>query len=138
MRIFRPCLLGLAAVAAALAVAPSQAQTTYTSTTALAVSPTSVGYGQSTNATATATVTSSNGNSPASGTVTFYLGTTPLATETLANGVASVTGNPSSLALGVYPVTAVYNGNAQTSGSTSAVVDFYVKNASTTAFSIAP
>ena len=133
MRISLLCRAVFATVALALSVAQAQ---TYTSTTTLAVSPSSVARGA--NATATATVTSSNGNSAAAGTVTFYLGTTALATETLAHGMASVTGNSGDVAVGVYPVKAVYNGNAQTSGSTSAVVNFFVKNTTATAFQIAP
>jgi len=122
----------------ACSAARAQVQPAFTSTTMLAVSPSAVAYAVSATATATASVISSNGNSPATGTVSFYLGTTLLATATLANGSASFSGNPSGLAVGVYPVTAVYNGNSQTSGSTSAVVDFSVKYKTATTFSVAP
>ena len=54
------------------------------------------------------------------GAVTFYDGGTALDTETVVNGQASFT--TSSLALGDHSITAVYSGNNNYAGSTSAVL----------------
>jgi Bacterial Ig-like domain (group 3) len=63
------------------------------------------------------------------GSVTFLDGTTPLAASTLSGGAATLT--VSSLAMGTHSITAVYSGDANFLGSTSAmlsqsVIDFGV------------
>jgi len=96
------------------------------STTALASSATTSVSGQS--VTFTATVTPS----AATGTVSFYDGTstTPLATETLSSGVATYP--TSSLAVGTHSITAVYSGDTTYATSTSGAVPLTVSKASTT------
>jgi len=79
----------------------------------------------------TATVASSGGGVNPAGTVTFFDGSTPLATSLLsASGVAGYTS--STLANGTHQITAVYNGSASTQvqGSTSPVVNQDVQAAS--------
>jgi hypothetical protein len=56
---------------------------------------------------------------PATGTVTFYEGSTALGTGTIANGVATLT--TSTLVVGTHPVTAAYSGDADYNSGTSAV-----------------
>jgi uncharacterized repeat protein (TIGR03803 family) len=66
----------------------------------------------------TATVTSSTAKP--TGTVTFKDGNTTLGTGTLGNGMANF--NTSTLSVGSHNITAVYAGNADMTGSTSAVL----------------
>jgi Bacterial Ig-like domain (group 3)/Divergent InlB B-repeat domain/Abnormal spindle-like microcephaly-assoc'd, ASPM-SPD-2-Hydin/NHL repeat len=66
----------------------------------------------------TATVTSPT--TKPTGTVTFMDGSTALGTETLASGKASY--STSTLSVGSHNITAVYAGNADCTGSTSAVL----------------
>jgi subtilisin-like proprotein convertase family protein/plastocyanin len=77
----------------------------------------------------TATVTSSGGT-PA-GTVTFKDGLATLGTTSL-NGAGVATFSTSSLAVGSHSITAVYNGNANFSTSTSPALTQTVNQASTT------
>ncbi len=79
----------------------------------LATSSTSVGTGVSFTLTATVPAT-------ATGTVTFNNGTTALGTGTIANGVATLT--TSIATAGTYTITAVYGGDTNFTGSTSAGV----------------
>jgi len=82
----------------------------------------------------TATVTASSGMPPNGETVTFYNGSTVLATAALSAGVASWT--TSSLPAGIYNVTAGYPGDANFGASTSAslrqVVNSTTRSATTT------
>jgi hypothetical protein len=79
----------------------------------------------------TATITpSSAGSFTAGGTVTFYDGNTPLGTPVpVTAGKAALT--TSSLPLGNHPITAVYTGDANFSGSSSVVLTQVVNQPST-------
>ena len=70
------------------------------------------------------------------GTVTFYDGTTVLRTVAVSGGVAKFTTN--ALASGMHSITAVYGGNSNFSGSTSAPVNQVVLVATTTILSSSP
>ena len=98
-----------------------------TSTTALVSSQNPSSYDQS--VTFTATVVPEFSGTPA-GTVTFKNGTATLGSATLSNGVASFT--TTKLAVSTATVTAVYNGSASFTGSTSAALSQVVNQASTT------
>lgn len=100
--------------------------TTASSSTSLSSSSPDTGFGQS--VTFTAAVSSSVG-SP-SGTVTFMDGSTALGTGTLSNGQATFT--TSSLAVGSHAITAVYGGDSNFQGSTSATMVESVAAASST------
>jgi uncharacterized delta-60 repeat protein len=106
-----------------LAVARFQGQAP--TTTTLASSTTSVAAGQPVALTATV---STAGLSAPSGTVEFYDGTTWLGSGTLAviNGVTTATFTISTLAVGTHKVRAVYDGDAQNQGSTSADLSLVV------------
>jgi hypothetical protein len=77
----------------------------------------------------TATVTTANG-ATATGTVKFLDGTTLLATQTLAAGVATYT--TSSLSVGSHMITAVYSGDTNDVTSTSTVLSESIIDAGTT------
>ena len=68
----------------------------------------------------TATITTPSGTAPTDGTVTFYDGTTVLATASL-SGSSTVTLYTPALGLGVHQVTASYSGDAYFAGSRSGV-----------------
>jgi hypothetical protein len=78
--------------------------------------------------TLTAAVSSSAGAPPNGENVTFMSGTTTLGTATLTSGVASLT--TMSLPVGTDSITAVYGGDSDFSGSTSAAVSQTVNKAS--------
>jgi hypothetical protein len=80
-----------------------------------------------------ATVTTSTG-ATAAGSVTFYDGVSTVSTATL-NGSGVAAWSTVYAAGGVHPMSAVYNGNTSTLGSTSAVLNEYVNPAK---FSFAP
>ncbi len=84
------------------------------STTALSASSTTLTLGQSVTFTASVTPAA------ATGSVQFLDGATMLATASVANG--SVTFSTSSLAVGSRSITAVYNGDGNDAGSSSAAV----------------
>ena len=71
------------------------------------------------------------GSGTPTGSVTFYDGTTAIDTETVSGGVARFT--TSSLALGGHPISAVYVGDPDFTGSTSSTVTETIKQASPTA-----
>ena len=77
----------------------------------------------------TATVQAGTGNS-ASGTITFFDGSTSLGTATVSNNSAQF--STSNLAPGSHSVTAVYGGNADFTGSTSAALTETVNQITTT------
>ena len=84
---------------------------------AFATSASSIDFG--TADTLTATLTSSLPNRPAAtGTVSFYDGTTPLGTAALSSGTAALT--VSSLAVGTHKIDAVYSGDTNFNPATSA------------------
>jgi LPXTG-motif cell wall-anchored protein len=91
--------------------------------TALSVSPNPAVAGQS--ITFSAQVTASSGSTEPTGTVTFMNGTAQLGTGTVnSSGVATY--STSSLSAGSYPITAVYSGDSNYSGSTSSAVTLVV------------
>ncbi|WP_018681814.1 ExeM/NucH family extracellular endonuclease [Actinokineospora enzanensis] len=96
------------------------------STTRLTATPNPVAVGDPTTLTATVT-----GPVPATGSVRFLDGTTVLGDAALVDGSASLS---ATLAVGNHPVTAVYSGNPNLAGSTSAEVrvDVPAKAATTT------
>ncbi|WP_271582961.1 Ig-like domain repeat protein [Bradyrhizobium sp. CCBAU 45389] len=100
---------------------------TSTTTTALTSSPNPSGLGQS--VTFTATVTAPSGMP--TGTVTFKDGATTLGTGALAGGVATF--STSALAAGSHSITAVYPGDVNNAGSTSAALTQAVNQSATTA-----
>ncbi|MDB5058896.1 MAG: hypothetical protein JWO59_2368, partial [Chloroflexi bacterium] len=86
--------------------------------TSLTSAPNPSVFGQPVTLTANVTVVPPGAGTP-SGTVSFFDGATLLGTGALSNGVATLT--TSSLAAGSRALTAVYNGDANDSGSTSPV-----------------
>ncbi len=94
-----------------------------TTTTTLTSSTTNATFGASITLTATVVSTS------ATGTVTFYDGTTQLGTATLTSGIATYP--TSSLADGTHTLTAVYGGDTTYNGSTSAVITVVISAALT-------
>jgi hypothetical protein len=76
----------------------------------------------------TATVTRTGGSGTPTGTVTFSVGTTNLATKTLnASGVASYSAATNGVGAGTYPVVAKYNGDTIDVASTSNTVNVQVQ-----------
>jgi hypothetical protein len=97
-------------------------------TTSLMATPNPVAVGQT--LTLTATVEGSGSTAPG-GTISFMNGSTLLGTANLnSSGVATLT--TSSLAAGIYNLTAQYGGNANFLSSTSAAVSVTVGNQATT------
>jgi len=103
----------------------SSASTSGSTTTTVTPSATSAVYG--TSITLTATVSPSG----ATGTITFYDGSTSLGTGTLSSGSASI--STSALAVGTHSITASYGGSSSYSSSTSSAVTVTITSASTTA-----
>lgn len=94
-----------------------------TTTTALTVTPNPAVAGQT--VTLTAQVTTASGSTAPTGTVSFMNGSTQLGTGSLnSSGVATYT--TSSLSASSYPITAVYSGDTNYSGSTSSAVTLVV------------
>ena len=107
----------------------SQAQaSTSTTISAASANPNPSTYGQALIFTATVKNISGTGGTP-TGTVTFYCGSTSLATHSLVNGKVSF--SDSALPAGSDLITATYNGSANFSGSSSAAVSQTVNQAST-------
>ena len=102
-------------------------------TTTLISSPNPANFGASVTFTATVTTV---GTHPPTGTVTFNDGTASLGTGTL-NGSQVATFPTSSLTVGTHSITAVYGGDANNAGSTSAVLSQVIV-APAFAFSIQP
>jgi Domain of unknown function (DUF4082)/Bacterial Ig-like domain (group 3)/Bacterial Ig-like domain/Bacterial Ig domain len=102
-------------------------QTLGQTTTALASSVNPSTAGQS--VTFTATVAPTSGGGTPTGQVTFMDGATTLGTGTLSGGVATFT--TSALSAGTRSITAVYNGDSNYGGSTSAVLSQVVNQGST-------
>src|SRR5208337_2409742 len=86
-------------------------------TTSLVLSPSSIPVGSIGPIVMTATVTSGGGTP--TGSVTYFNGSTQIGTATLMGGVGTFNYNPSSLAVGIYSITAVYSGDSNFSASTS-------------------
>jgi large repetitive protein len=109
-----------------LSAALSQTVNVASSTTALVASANPSIAGKA--LTLTAMVTTNGGT--AAGTVNFYNGTTLLGAGTL-NGAGAATFTSSTLPVGAYSITAVYAGDANDTGSTSAVLALSVIQATT-------
>ncbi|MGO9540968.1 MAG: choice-of-anchor tandem repeat GloVer-containing protein [Terriglobales bacterium] len=88
-------------------------------TTSLTLSPASVPVGSVGPIVMTATVTPVSGNGTPTGTLTYFNGSTQVGTATLSGGVGTFNYNPSSLAVGIYSITAVYSGDSMFSASSS-------------------
>jgi len=86
-------------------------------TTSLVLSPSSIPVGSVGPIVMTASVTSGSGTP--TGSVTFFNGSAQIGTATLTGGVGTFNYNPSSLAVGIYSITAVYSGDSNFSASTS-------------------
>ncbi len=127
--------LGGVVIAATLSFAPfalqgcggggSSVSTSGATTTTVTPSATSAASGTS------VTLTAAVSPSGATGTITFYDGSTSLGTGTLASGSASLA--TSTLSVGAHSITAVYGGNSSYTTSTSAAVTVTITAASTTA-----
>src|SRR6202008_4776907 len=72
----------------------------------------------------------SSAGTTATGSVSFFDGSTSLGSATLSSNSAQLT--VSALAVGTHSVTAAYAGNANLSGSTSAAISQVVNGAATT------
>ena len=88
-------------------------------TTTLTLTPPNVPVGSVGPIVMTATVTPVSGSGTPTGTVTYFNGSTQIGTATLSGGVGTFNYNPSSLAVGLYSITAVYSGDSNFSASTS-------------------
>jgi YVTN family beta-propeller protein len=88
-------------------------------TTTLTLVPSSVPVGSVGPIVMTATVTPVSGGGTPTGSVTYFNGSTQIGTATLSGGVGTLNYNPSSLAVGIYSITAVYSGDSNFSASTS-------------------
>jgi uncharacterized repeat protein (TIGR03803 family)/YVTN family beta-propeller protein len=88
-------------------------------TTILTLMPSSIPVGSVGPIVMTATVTPVSGGGTPTGTATFFNGSTQVGTATLSGGVGTFNYNPSSLAVGIYSITAVYSGDSVFSASTS-------------------
>lgn len=98
-----------------------------TGATTLSVTPSATSATSGTSITLTATISPTG----ATGTITFYDGTTSLGTATLASGSASLA--TSALAVGTHSITASYGGSTSYTASTSSAVTVTVTAASLTA-----
>jgi uncharacterized repeat protein (TIGR03803 family) len=96
-------------------------------TTAVTATPNPVVIGQSVVLSATVI----GGSAPATGTVTFYYGSTVLGSGTVNSQVASYSASTAGIPPGTYGVTAQYFGDSTYSGSTSAPVPITVVAAPT-------
>jgi uncharacterized repeat protein (TIGR03803 family) len=101
-----------------------------TTTTALTYSPTPLSVGQTVSL--KATVSHASGSATPTGTVTFSVGSTVLATETVSSGVATLTAPTSAYAPGAYPIVATYSGDTNYTGSASAATTVTLNKAATT------
>ncbi len=88
-------------------------------TTSLTLTPPSVTVGSAGPIVMTATVIPVSGIGTPTGVVTYFNGSTQIGTANLSGGVGIFNYNPSSLAVGIYSITAVYTGDDMFSGSTS-------------------
>lgn len=125
-------LLAMTSIAAAAgcggsgaAVAAASAASTGTTATTTVLAASSTAVAQAASVTLTATVTPS----AATGTVTFYDGTTSLGTATLSSGVAKLATSFSTT--GAQSLTAVYGGSSTYAASTSAAISVTVTASST-------
>jgi hypothetical protein len=108
----------------------AQTVNTAASSTAVVSSQNPTVFGQTVTFTATVTPVAPATGTP-TGSVTFRNGTTTIGTGTLSGGVATF--STSSLAIGNRSITAVYGGDINFAGSTSAAVTQTINKATTTA-----
>jgi uncharacterized repeat protein (TIGR03803 family) len=95
--------------------------------TALTASPTSVTPPASVTLTATVKRSTSGATGTPTGSVTFSVGSTTLATVKLSSGVATLKASSAGQSAGSYPITAKYTGDASDVASTSSTVTVTVK-----------
>ncbi len=88
-------------------------------TTSLTLVPSNISVGSVGPIAMTATVAPVSGGGTPTGSVTYFNGSTQVGTATLSGGVGTFNYNPSSLAVGIYSITAVYSGDSAFSASTS-------------------
>ena len=107
---------------------------------ALTVVPAQINPGSSTPVTLTATVTTSIGSGTPTGMITFFNGSNQLpgSPVTLSNGTTTLSYSVTSLAAGIYPITAKYSGDANFAAGTSAAIDLTVGNTTATSLSFSP
>lgn len=99
------------------------------STTTLTLTPSSIAAGSVGPVVMTATVAPQSGSGTPTGTVAYFNGSTQVGTATLNGGVAQFNFNPSSLAVGLYSITAVYGGDNTFAGSTSQSQTLFITQA---------
>ncbi|MGB7862147.1 MAG: choice-of-anchor tandem repeat GloVer-containing protein [Candidatus Sulfotelmatobacter sp.] len=107
----------------------------------LSLSPASVTVGSSGPVAMTATVAPTSGSGTPTGVVAFFNGSSEVGSLNLTSGAASFYYNPSGLALGTYPITAIYSGDGTFATSTSSAQTLTVNSlslAATPTFSPAP
>jgi hypothetical protein len=110
------------------------ASSTTATTTTLTLAPTSVTVGSSGPVEMTAKVAPTTGTGTPTGSVNFFVnGGTAVGSGTLSSGTATFNYNPSTLAVGPYPVTAQYGGDTNFSSSTSTAQQLTVTASGTTA-----
>lgn len=97
-------------------------------TTTLTVVPAAVNFGANVSVKLTATVKSAAGCGAPTGTVTFYNGSNQVGTGTLSGGTATYSYTTSTLAAGIYQITATYGGDTNFNGSTSSAINLDVED----------
>jgi hypothetical protein len=98
-----------------------------TTTTVVSITPNPIPANST--VTLKATVKRADATGYATGTVTFYTGTTALGAAVALNGsgVATLAASDAGIAAGTYPIHAVYNGDTADNDSTSASVNATVQ-----------
>ncbi len=91
-------------------------------TATLSATPTTFSAGSTQPVTLTAAVSPNSGGGTPSGTVAFFVGTTPVGTAALSKGSASFSYNPKSLKAGANTFTAAYGGDVNFINSKSSAV----------------
>jgi hypothetical protein len=103
----------------------------------LTTSATQVTAGQS--VTLAAQVTGGSGTFPTTGTVSFKVGNVVLGTSVASNtGAAVLTASSAGISPGIYPVVAVYNGDAYNGIGASAAVNITVKDGTSSTLTVSP
>jgi uncharacterized repeat protein (TIGR03803 family) len=92
---------------------------TAVSTTSLGLSPVSITVGSARPVVMTATVAPTSGSGTPTGVVAFFNGSNEVGFANLGGGVATYNYNPSSLAINIYQITAIYSGDTTFAMSTS-------------------
>lgn len=121
--LFDTCIIPLASLALAaifIAGCGSSSSSSSTSSSTASTTTTLTSTSNSTTTGTSITLTASVSPSAATGTVTFYNGTTSLGTGTLSSGTATLTTSFSSA--GTYTLTATYGGSSSYASSTSTAI----------------